>query len=103
MNSDINKDDHIKIGLTFGVTPLPKDDPNIRLIYEAIEELIIKLKEQGITGYFVERDYEMNFILDSRNGKIILPEEELETKKFYNSIVHLINFRYNKLKKGKFL
>ena len=81
MNSDINKDDYIKIGLTFGVTPLSKDDPNIRLIYEAIEELIIKLKEQGITGYFVERDYEMNFILDSRNGKVIVPEEELETKK----------------------
>ena len=81
MNSDLNKDDSIKIGLTFGVTPLPKDNPNIRLIYEAIEELIIKLKEQGLTAYFVERNYEMNFILDSRNGKVIVPEEELETKK----------------------
>ena len=81
MNSDLNKDDPIKIGLTFGVTPLPKDDPNIRLIYEAIEELIIKLKEQSLTAYFVERNYEMNFILDSRNGKVIVPEEELETKK----------------------
>ena len=81
INSDINKDDPIKIGLTFGVTPLPKDNQNICLIYEAIQELIIKLKEQGLTTCFVERDYEMNFILDSRNGKVIVPEEGQKTIK----------------------
>lgn len=64
----------IKIGLAFGVTPISKSYPTMKLIYEGIEGLIYDLKPFGIQIERLDDQFMPEFILDSTHQKIILPK-----------------------------
>lgn len=65
----------INIGIIIGCTPLDRDYPTIKMIYEGINNLIKDLNYMGIIVGNFEEQYVSEFILDPENGKIILSEQ----------------------------
>lgn len=63
----------IKIGIAIGYTPISKDYFTIKLIYEELEVLIKELSSSDIRVEHLKDQSMPEFILDTANQKIILP------------------------------
>lgn len=69
-----------KIGISIGVTPLNKKEKSMLLIYKGINDIIKKLKFLNIPVIRMEDIYNSEFIIDSFNNNIIVPNE-MKSKK----------------------
>lgn len=73
----------IMIGVSFGCAPLSKDYPTVVLIYKELSNLIKFLNNNGIVATQLDDIYEMNFIIDSTNSKLITPNNKISSLKMH--------------------
>ena len=64
-----------KIGISLGITPLDDEEEAMVLINEGIDEVIKKLRILGYPIIKLKTIFEPEFILDSRDSKLITPNK----------------------------
>jgi len=69
----------LNIGISLGVVPLDKNHSNMKMIDDAIDNCVVELISKGIDAQKLPVMFNPDFILDSRNGAIILPIDSKKT------------------------
>lgn len=67
-----------KIGISFGVKPLNKDEKSMSLIYDGIDQTIKRLAYLNIPVIKTSDMNESEFIIDSLNSNIIIPKRKIK-------------------------
>lgn len=70
----------VKVGISLGCISLGQNYPTMKMIYDAINNLINQLNLIGIEVEKLEDQVAPEFILDTTNGKIILPCDNQKDK-----------------------
>ncbi len=68
------------IGISLGSTPLYDYERPMALIYEALDEIVLYLKKLGYPVNELDKINESSFILDTKTGQIIAPNDNIKEK-----------------------
>lgn len=69
------------IGIMIGSRPLDENDPNMRVFYNDLKDLLYELKFMGYPVKDIVKNVAPEFIISSEDGEIILPKQEEKVRK----------------------
>lgn len=81
LESNIPMIEPLKIGIATGVMPLDENYPTIKMIYDRMDELVLKLNLMGINTLKLGTITAPEFILDSKEEKLITVKDTKNKQK----------------------